>query len=99
MSRVWEVVTVTDILKMVLIWLLGWTCLAAVLGAAAIFLGGDLSINETPWSEVELDFNLVLQIVAGAIFTVLFSTLSFFFGRMVLIFLMAIVPEKTNKKT
>jgi hypothetical protein len=99
MSRVWEVVTTTDIFKMVLIGLLGWACLASVFCGVLIFIGGDLSINGKPWSELELDLNLVFKIVAGAIFTVLFSTLSFLFGRMVLRFLMAIMPEKKNAKT
>ena len=99
MSSAWKLVTATDMLKIVLIGLLGWICLASAFGAVVVFTGGDLSLNGKPWIELELDYSLVLQIAAGAIFTVLFSTISFLFGRMVLRFLMAIVPANKNAKT
>ncbi len=99
MSSAWEVVTATDMLKMVLIGLLGWICLATVFGGVVIFIGGDLSLNGRPWSELEFDYSFVLQVSAGATFTVFFSTLSFLFGRMILRFLKTIVPANQNAKT
>ena len=99
MSSAWQVVTATDMLKMVIIGLLGWMCLASAFGGLVVFIGGDLSLNGRPWSELEFDFNLVLQMAAGVIFTVIFSTISFLFGRMVLRFLMKIVPANKNART
>jgi len=99
MSSAWKVVTATDLLKMVLISLLGWTVIASALVGLALLIGGDLSFNGNPWSELELDYRLALEIIASLMFTVLFSTLSFLFGRMVLIFLMNMMPMNKNAKT
>ena len=103
MSSAWKVVTATDLLKMVLISLLGWTVIASALVGLALLIGGDLSVtlsfNGNPWSELELDYRLALEIIASLMFTVLFSTLSFLFGRMVLIFLMNMMPMNKNAKT
>lgn len=73
-----------DALKITLIGYLGAMFIALIWLPLVFIIGGDITVNDVPWSDFSISIHFVLEAILSGAFALFLSVLSFLTGRALL---------------